>query len=89
MEMAPFQNTLVCKLANAQFIPHFIRDRLRRRVCGTQCVPCHRLRISPCKTIKKPPDTGGLNFWYSVLSEYRAKHPDDFKKLAVKIQFFL
>ena len=33
------------------------------------------------KTIKKPPDVGGLNFWYSVLSEYRTNYLEDFKKL--------
>ena len=29
----------VCKLADAQFIPRFVRDRLRRPVCGTQMRP--------------------------------------------------
>ena len=29
----------VCKLAEAQFIPHYIRDCLRRPVCGTQMRP--------------------------------------------------
>ena len=34
---------------------------------------CYRTHSSSWKQIKKPPDTGGLNFWYSVLSKYRAK----------------
>lgn len=29
----------VCKLADAQFIPRFVRDRLRRPVCGTRMRP--------------------------------------------------
>ena len=38
-----------CKLADAQFIPYFVRDRLRPPVCGAYYAPCHRTFISACK----------------------------------------
>ncbi len=46
----------------------------------------YRTSINVWKTTKKPPDAGGLNFWYSRLSEYRVKHLEDFKKLAQEIE---
>ncbi len=35
-----------CKLADAQFIPHYIRERLRRPVYGAQSAPCHRIGLN-------------------------------------------
>ena len=35
--------------------------------------------------IKKPPDVGGFNFWYSALCEYRANHADELRKMAIQI----
>ena len=40
------------------------------------------------ETIKNRPNRNGCLFWYSTLNEYRAKHAEDFKKLAVEIENF-
>ena len=80
---------LVCKLAGARFIPHFIRDRRRRRVCGIQMRPLPPDLAKGLQTKEKALFfSKGFKTWCGLLCDYRTTSCTEINNLKAKIDAF-